>query len=98
MAIQPHARRGLFSAIQDWLPEGRGLPYEQWRIRHRGVLIFIHAHAVGLTIFGLVQGWGPGWAIGEGVLIAGLGGIAGVPQLSRPMRGAVAALAWRFAP
>lgn len=79
--------------LRHYLPEGRGLPHEEWRIRHRAVVAFILAHAVGLTIFGLVQGWEPIYPLGEGILIAALGGVASMSQLSRKMRSGVAALA-----
>src|SRR5690349_20906177 len=78
--------------FRQWLPEGRGLPAEEWRVRHRAVQAFIFAHAVGLPIFGLTQGWPAGLALSEGALIAVLGLAAGLPQLSRKLRSGLAAM------
>lgn len=78
--------------VRHYLPEGRGLPQQEWRIRHRAVLVFIFGHAVGLPIFGLARGWPPGQALLEGALIAAVGLVAALPQLSRKARSALAAL------
>jgi hypothetical protein len=48
---------GAWARLKNLLPEGRGLPQEEWRIRHRAVQVFIFAHAIGLPIFGLARGW-----------------------------------------
>ena len=87
-----YGAHGLLDRVRDLLPEGRGLPAQEWHVRHRAVRLFIFAHAVGLPIFGLTQGWGPELAIGEGLLIALIGLAAGIPQLSRKMRSGLAAL------
>src|SRR4051812_30656540 len=87
------AQSRAWAWLRDYLPEGRGLPNHEWSIRHRAVVIFVLAHAVGLAIFGLVRGWPAPYAVGEGVLLALLGGVASLPALSRKMRSGVAALA-----
>jgi PAS domain S-box-containing protein len=68
------------------------LPAEEWRIRHRAVIWFILAHAVGLPIFGISQGWPVGLSLAEGALIAVIGLMAGLDQLSRKLRSGIAAL------
>ncbi|MFA5944183.1 MAG: PAS domain-containing protein, partial [Candidatus Thermoplasmatota archaeon] len=78
--------------FRQWLPEGRGLPAEEWRLRHRAVQVFILGHAVGLPIFGMARGWSAGLALGEGTLIGLIGLAAGIPQLSRKLRSGLAAL------
>jgi PAS domain S-box-containing protein len=75
------------------LPEGRALPEAEWRRRHKILLWTIAAHAVGLTIFGLYNDWHPGFAFGEGILIAVLGALAALPLVGRRFRSATAALA-----
>lgn len=81
----------------DWLrrtlPEGIRLPEREWQSRHRTILILIGAHAGALAFFGLVQGWGPAYSLGEGGLIAGLGLLAAWGRLGRRFRSAVAGLA-----
>ena len=83
---------GLAARLRQLMPEGRGLPAQEWQVRHRAVRLFIFAHAVGLPIFGLARGWPPELAIGEGLLVAIVGLAAGIPQLSRKMRSGLAAL------
>jgi PAS domain S-box-containing protein len=85
-------RFGSWAHIRGALPEGRGLPAQEWRLRHRAVQAFIFAHAVGLPLFGVWKGWDPALALGEGLLIALIGLAAGIPQLSRKMRSGLAAL------
>lgn len=93
MARAPKTEPGNpFARLRELLPEGRGLPQEEWRIRHRAVRLFIFGHAVALPIFGLVRGWSAGFAIGEGLLLAAIGLLAGSKQFSRKLRGALAAL------
>src|SRR5688500_18405585 len=93
MARPANASGSLLTRLRDALPEGRGLPQEEWRIRHRAVRIFILAHAVGLAIFGLWRDeLAAGLVIGECVLLAVIGLVAGVRALSRKLRGALAAL------
>jgi PAS domain S-box-containing protein len=93
VAATPSSRHGALAWIRGYLPEGRGLPTQEWTVRHRAVVIFVFAHAVGLAIFGLARGWPAPYALGEGLLIAILGGVASMPVLSRKMRSGVAALA-----
>ena len=40
------------------LPEGRPLPLDVWRSRHRGILVVLWLHTVGLLGFGLLSGAG----------------------------------------
>jgi PAS domain S-box-containing protein len=86
-------RAGFLARVRLNLPEGRELPENQWRARHRAVLVVILAHAVGLPVFGLWRGWSPLLAVGEGLLILLLGGLAALPSLGRRFRSSVAALA-----
>jgi PAS domain S-box-containing protein len=85
-------RFGSWAHLLNALPEGRGLPAQEWRLRHRAVQAFIFAHAIGLPLFGMSQGWAPGLALGEGLLIALIGLAAGITQLSRKLRSGLAAL------
>ncbi|HUR62995.1 MAG TPA: PAS domain-containing sensor histidine kinase [Candidatus Thermoplasmatota archaeon] len=69
------------------------LPAATWEARHRIVLWVVAAHVVLLPAFGLWRGWGPGYSLGEGCLIAGLGLLARAKGFSRRFRSATAALA-----
>ncbi|MCA1818513.1 MAG: PAS domain-containing sensor histidine kinase [Halobacteriales archaeon] len=87
------SRPSALSWVKGYLPEGHGLPNHEWSVRHRAVILFVFAHAVGLAIFGLARGWPLPYALGEGAFIGALGGVAMLPALSRKMRSGVAALA-----
>lgn len=82
-----------FRWLRHNLPEGRGLPAQEWTVRHRVVVWIIELHAVGLAIFGLVRGWDPVYALGESAIIALLGLMASLRVFDRRMRSGVAAFA-----
>jgi hypothetical protein len=42
-----------------WLPEGRGLPYDTWTLRHRAILNILWLHVPFVVVFGLVRGYSP---------------------------------------
>jgi PAS domain S-box-containing protein len=96
-AIGVEASRSTFSKQWHWLrgylPEGRGLPQQEWQVRHRAVLGFIFAHALFLPLFAVVRGWSPVTAIAEGALIGAIGLTAMIPQLTRKARSGLAAVA-----
>ncbi|HEX5909756.1 MAG TPA: diguanylate cyclase, partial [Thermoleophilaceae bacterium] len=62
------------------LPQGRTLPRESWRARHRAILILAGAHAVAVPLYGIAQGFPVGHCLLEGsgigllVLVAWLAG------------------------
>jgi PAS domain S-box-containing protein/diguanylate cyclase (GGDEF)-like protein len=58
------------------LPQGRTLPEDVWLRRHHALLVLLWAHAVGLTIFGIMRGYGAGHSVQEGLVIAALAGMA----------------------
>lgn len=92
-AHEARAGTGWLSRVRGWLPEGREISEDLWQSRHRAILLFILAHAIGLPIFGYVRGWSLPYLAIEGGLIAGLGLLAAWPRLSRRYRSVVAALA-----
>jgi two-component system cell cycle sensor histidine kinase/response regulator CckA len=48
----------LLSRIRAAIPEGRSLPEDVWQRRHRGFLLLLWLHALGLPVFALVKGLG----------------------------------------
>ena len=42
----------FITRVQAALPEGRPLPEATWQARHRGILILLWLHAIGITAFG----------------------------------------------
>ena len=51
---RPARAPGLFRA----LPDGTSLPAEAWARRHRGIVVLLSLHAVGLPLFGVSRGYG----------------------------------------
>ncbi|HUR16979.1 MAG TPA: hypothetical protein VMZ33_06815 [Candidatus Limnocylindrales bacterium] len=39
-----------------WLPEGRGLPYDTWSLRHNAIVWILWCHTIGIFGFGLATG------------------------------------------
>ncbi|GEM_PF-2339076 len=91
-AGSPFAAR-LSDALRRALPEGRELPEDEWRARHRAILFVIYGHAAGVAAFGLYMGVLPALALAEGALVGAIGLVASWPGARRRFRGAVAALA-----
>jgi PAS domain S-box-containing protein len=86
-------RAGTWAHVRDLLPEGMELPRATWQARHRFILWVIAGHALALPAFGLYRGWGPGYSLGEPLVVALLGLLASLPAFSRRARAAFAALA-----
>ena len=62
--------------LRHFLPQGRTLPDDVWRRRHAALLILLWAHAVGLALFGVAQGFGVGHSLLEGSVVASFAGLA----------------------
>jgi diguanylate cyclase (GGDEF)-like protein/PAS domain S-box-containing protein len=67
--FQSLAARGL-GFVQWILPEGRALPVDAWRPRHRVILWLVWLHALGILGFGLIVGAGPVHSVIEGSVVA----------------------------
>ena len=52
------------------LPRGRSLPDDAWRQRHRGVVVLLWLHAVGIVVFALAVGETLSHSLQEGMLLA----------------------------
>src|SRR5262245_19930552 len=78
--------------LREHLPKGLGLPQREWEVRHRAVGLFIFAHAIGLTIFGLARGWQWPIVLSETATITLTGIVAAQSRLGRKLRSGVAAL------
>jgi PAS domain S-box-containing protein len=65
------------------IPEGRPLPEDAWRRRHRGVLALLWAHVVGLAVFGVLAGSEPIHVLEESALLAVLALLAGFERWGR---------------
>jgi diguanylate cyclase (GGDEF)-like protein/PAS domain S-box-containing protein len=78
--------------IVDCIPEGRAIPEREWRVRHRGILILVWLHAIGLAAFGISQGFGAVQSVGEGLVIAAIAVAANCAKINRSARSALASI------
>jgi PAS domain S-box-containing protein len=60
----------FIARVQAFLPEGRPLPEAIWQARHRGILILLWLHTIGITAFGLLAGYGVIHSVTEGSVVA----------------------------
>jgi diguanylate cyclase (GGDEF)-like protein len=72
------------------LPEGRSLPDEVWRRRHRGIVVLAFGQAVAIVGYALLRGRTLVAALVEGAIVALPAVLAVVPQLGRTRRAAAA--------
>ena len=61
----------------EWLPRGRPLDSDTWRMRHRSVIVLLWAHVVGLAAFGAIRGFELAHLLPE---VAGIGASAIIAQ------------------
>jgi signal transduction histidine kinase len=81
----------LLSRVRGTLPQGRSLPDDVWRGRHRAILIILWLHVPALTLLAVLVGDGPGDASGV-VIVAASAALATVPWGSRRWRSALATI------
>ena len=74
------------------LPRGQLLPDALWLRRHRGIVYLLGFHAVGLTAYGVSEGFGVAHSFLEGGVVAAAALVARTPRLSRGMRSVAASL------
>jgi PAS domain S-box-containing protein len=89
---RPHPG-GLLRSIWWWLPRGDTLPEQDWRRRHRGVLLLMVFQLAGLTLFGLWKGIEPTHLALEMGLLGSLTATAALPSLPRRARAVFGAMA-----
>lgn len=68
-----------FARFKGALPKSLELPPEEFRTRHRAVLVILAAHVVGIAIFGTVRGYGVAHSSAEGAVIGALALLAAGP-------------------
>lgn len=71
-----------------FLPEGRRLPPDMWRQRHRGLTWLLWAHLPALYLFATIRGIGPVAAAAEASIVVLPAAIAMQSRLSRTVRSA----------
>ena len=73
------------------LPGGGALTDEVWERRHRGILFFLWAHAVGIAVVALARGYSGPHSLAEGGAVAVLALLATFVTGSRALRAGLAA-------
>ncbi|HEY4869409.1 MAG TPA: sensor domain-containing diguanylate cyclase [Candidatus Dormibacteraeota bacterium] len=80
-----------FSHFLSLLPRGRGLDEEMWERRHRVIVSVLWTTAIGLTVFGIIRGYGVTHTVVETSILAASAIVAMQPRGGRRLRSAVAA-------
>jgi diguanylate cyclase (GGDEF)-like protein/PAS domain S-box-containing protein len=76
----------LLHRIRGWLPTGVSLPEDVWNSRHRGILVVLWLHVVGVPLYGLLRGFSLVHVTLEGSVIAALALSASGRRRSRELR------------
>jgi signal transduction histidine kinase len=79
----------LLSRVRGTLPQGRSLPDDVWRGRHRAILLILWLHVPALAVLAMLFGDGPGDAWGV-VMVATAAALATLSWGGRRWRSAVA--------
>jgi signal transduction histidine kinase len=69
---RPASLLRVIRLVGDSLPQGRTLPDAAWQRRHRAMLWLLWLHAIALTIYGALTGFGLLGSIGHGVPLVAL--------------------------
>ncbi len=86
------ALRATLREARALLPEGRGVSDEVWASRHRGILVLLWLHTVGLAVFGVLTGNSLVHSVGEAALVGLAATLAASGWLSRMARAVVASV------
>jgi signal transduction histidine kinase len=82
----------LCSRLVSVLPTGSQLPTAEWQRRHQLIVILLAIHAVGIAVYGFVQGVGMLHAIAEGGVVAVFALAAARVPGSRAVRATIASI------
>jgi signal transduction histidine kinase len=81
---------GLLRRLCQTLPHGRPLPDQLWGHRHRGILVLLWLHCVGIVGFGLLSGFGLVHSLADAAPLAGFAMLAAWGRLGRTVRAVLA--------
>jgi GAF domain-containing protein/anti-sigma regulatory factor (Ser/Thr protein kinase) len=84
--------RSQLQAVRTWLPQGGRLPDDVWRIRHRGILAVLWAHALVIPAFALVRGYSLAHVLAESAIVPAAAALATASVLPRRLQVAAASL------
>jgi PAS domain S-box-containing protein len=73
-------------------PQGRPLPDDVWQRRHRGIVVLLWLHVIGLACFGMLGRYGVIHSISEAGLVAIAALVAAMPGRNRRFRAGAASV------
>src|SRR2546425_3469419 len=86
----PTALRGVGARLRSLVPEGRRLPEPVWRRRHRGILVLLWIHAIGIAVFAAVRQFDASHVVFEAGAVGATAVLAGVLPGPRRLRSVIA--------
>src|ERR1043166_4025309 len=86
----PSTLRGVGARLRGLVPEGRRLPERVWSRRHRGILVLLWMHAVGIAVFAAVRQFDVSHVFFEAGAVGVTAVLAGVLPGPRRLRRGVA--------
>jgi PAS domain S-box-containing protein len=92
MLMVVFSTEGLSRFLRRALPQGRSLPAEAWKRRHRIMLALLWLHVVGIPLFGLARGYSLAHSMLESSPVATAAAFAAFGPGSRRLRSAAATL------
>src|SRR2546430_13032479 len=81
----PSTLRGVGARLRSLVPEGRRLPERVWSRRHRGILVLLWMHAVGIAVFAAVRQFEVSHVLLEAGAVGVTAVLAGVLPGPRPL-------------
>ena len=91
-ALFPERMRASVTRLVDFLPRGRELPEQAWGDRHRGILILLWLHVVGIPWFGFMMGNRPAGNLVAAAVITAIAALATWKAPSRRIRASLVTL------
>src|SRR5436190_18388649 len=86
----PSTLRGVGARLRGLVPEGRRLPERVWSRRHRGILVLLWMHAVGIAVFAAVRQFEVSHVLLEAGAVGVTAVLAGVLPGPRRLRSVIA--------
>ena len=80
------------TAFRAWLPEGRGLPYDTWTLRHRAIVTILWLHIPAVVLFGFLRGYSPAHVAIDAFLLVPYAVAAPMTRFSQVVRTMAATL------
>jgi PAS domain S-box-containing protein len=82
----------LLKHLKGAIPEGKSLPDSAWEARHRGILVLLWLHVIGVVCFGLLMGEDLEHSLVEGSVLVPMAIAAGWQKSPKKFRASIASL------